>query len=89
MELWLQDPLTWTIYGMISSQLSDSTDMIALEDGRRVTVSTYVFETYNYRHKVCVWLGSDVSSPFCQASACVPVPLESFARHGSLTPPSG
>ena len=48
-----QDPLTWTIYGMISSQLSDVADeMIALEDGTRVTVSTYVFDTYNYRHKV-------------------------------------
>ena len=49
----MQDPLTWTIYGMISSQLSDVEDeFIALEDGQRVTVSTYIFETYNYRHKV-------------------------------------
>ena len=48
-----QDPLTWTIYGMISSQLSDVEDQfIALENGQQVTVSTYIFQTYNYRHKV-------------------------------------
>ena len=71
-ELWLQDPLTWTIYGMISSQLSDSTDMIALEDGQLVTVSTYVFDTYNYRHKVRVWLDSGASFlPAEPPSACL------------------
>ena len=64
------DPLTWVSYGLISSQLCDVHDeFIAEESGQLVTVSQYLFDTYNYR-SVCIWGSANAGASQCRA-ACL------------------
>lgn len=51
--IWLYyiDPLTYTVYGLIASQLGDvDYQSLTLEDGQSVTVAQFVTQNYGYKH---------------------------------------
>ena len=45
------DPLTYTVYGLLASQLGDdSTDMLTNPMGQTVSVSSFLVENYLFHH---------------------------------------
>lgn len=44
------DPVQWTLYGLVGSQLSDVTSQLTLEDGSHQPVRDFLFQYFWYRH---------------------------------------
>ena len=44
------DPVQWTLYGLVGSQLSDVTSQLTLEDGTHQLVRDFLFQYFWYRH---------------------------------------
>ena len=43
------DPVQWTLYGLVGSQLSDVTSQLTLEDGTHQPVKDFLWEYFWYR----------------------------------------
>ncbi len=43
------DPVAWTLYGLVGSQLGDVTSPLVLEDGTHLAVKDFVFQYFWYR----------------------------------------
>jgi hypothetical protein len=43
------DPVQWTLYGLVGSQLSDVTEPMDLQDGTHAAVKDFLFSYFGYR----------------------------------------
>jgi CDR ABC transporter len=44
------DPVSWTIYGVITSQLGDKENMVEIPGASSLTVKEYLRQNLGYRH---------------------------------------
>lgn len=44
------DPVSWSIYGVIASQLGDKENMVEIPGAQSLTVKEYLSENLGYRH---------------------------------------
>ena len=48
------NPVSWSLYGLVTSQLGDVETLVAVPGQGEVTVATFVRSYFGYRHS---WLG--------------------------------
>lgn len=49
------NPLAWTTYGLVTSQLGDVQSPITEPDGRQISVADYVRTTWDFKHSHVGW----------------------------------
>lgn len=50
------NPVTWTLYGLVASNVGDVTTDIMLNDQSRLPVDQFLLEQFNYRHSFLGWV---------------------------------
>ena len=50
------NPVSWTLYGLVASNVGDVTSQIVLNDGTSLRVTQFLLEQFNYRHSFLGWV---------------------------------
>ncbi|KAK9916362.1 hypothetical protein WJX75_001804 [Coccomyxa subellipsoidea] len=54
---WYVNPISWTLYGIIVTQLGDDNTVVSIPGGGTTTISGYLETTFSYQHS---WIGNVV-----------------------------
>ena len=49
------NPMTWTTYGLVASQLGDVQNMVPLPDGTQISIADYVRTELGFEHYYIGW----------------------------------
>lgn len=57
LQMYYLNPVTWTLYGLVASNVGDVKGIITLSDGRPPTsVQQFLLEQFDYRHDFLGWV---------------------------------
>lgn len=56
LQMYYLNPVTWTLYGLVASNVGDVVGDITLNDGTVKTVQQFLLDQFDYRHDYLGWV---------------------------------
>lgn len=56
LQMYYLNPVTWTLYGLVASNVGDVTGTLVLNDGTQTTVQQFLLDRFDYRHSFLGWV---------------------------------
>lgn len=56
LQMYYLNPVSWTLYGLVASNVGDVGGNITLSDGSTLPVQQFLYEQFNYRHNFLGWV---------------------------------
>ena len=56
LQMYYLNPVTWTLYGLVASNVGDVVGNIALNDGPPISVQQFLLDRFDYRHSFLGWV---------------------------------
>ena len=56
LQMYYLNPVTWTLYGLVASNVGDVVGIITLSDGTQKPVQQFLRDQFDYRHDFLGWV---------------------------------